>query len=65
MTFVAFISGQLFFAAVADSTGLLGVTLRPMTPVRGAGLALTALGAILVHVAGGRANKLPLPPAER
>ena len=53
LTFVALITGQLLFAALADDMGLLGVELRPLTPLRGCGLAVTALGAISVNAVGG------------
>lgn len=66
-SFVAFITGQLLFSAAADASGLLGVTLRPVTAVQGVGLALAALGAVLVHAVGGAAQKAAVqvaPPAQ-
>lgn len=61
---MAFIAGQLIFAAVIDSAGLLGATLRAVTPVQGVGIALTALGAVLVQFAKERATRATTgPPA--
>jgi transporter family-2 protein len=47
--FVCIVAGQLIGAALADHFGLLGLALRPVSPVRLLGLALVVGGAVLVH----------------
>lgn len=41
--------GQLLSAAVIDQFGLLGAMVRQITPLRGTGLALMALGVVLAQ----------------
>lgn len=47
--FVCVVAGQLLFAAVVDHMGAFGVDVRPLNPIKIAGLGLVLIGAFLVQ----------------
>jgi transporter family-2 protein len=64
-TFLAFlIGGQMLCSATLDHYGAMGLTPRPVSPVRVAGLLLVLAGAVMVWLSQPSPPAVPLVPPE-